>query len=89
MESQTILFRPHRGGLDDSMTLTKEVKSKTELLALLKTELESLNLPKDVTESRISTQHQGFDSRTGWETHLLLLDGTTPLGYTNNSLENL
>lgn len=76
-------YRPHRGGLDESMALVREVASRDELQRHLAVG------PFPVTI--VAVEPYGFDPRIGWDTYLVRgrfePDGALfVLGYTDGPL---
>jgi hypothetical protein len=67
-------FRPQRGGLEESMRETIEVADMKSLATHLGVDVE-----------RIVVRHYGFDSRIGWDTHIVTIDGEG-VGFTDGPL---
>lgn len=66
-------FRWHRGGLEESMATTIEDTLENILFEIRKTN------PGEVTSRYVI-----FDDRTGWDTHIVLVDGS-PVGFADGS----
>ena len=80
-------FRPHRGGLAESMAAVITVKNKQELVSHLN---DTLLLSLDV--SSLNIKEAAFDARNGWDTKSVsasLKEGAPPviLGYLNDNLK--
>jgi hypothetical protein len=72
-------FRPHRGGLYESMKETVEVDSLEALKAhLLKTWLGHLG--------HLTCKYYCYDARIGWHTYIICENGH-PIGFTDGKLE--
>ena len=68
-------YRPHRGGLEESM---REAVLVEDFAALAK------HLSATETD-RVEVAPYGFDSRTGWDTHLVTVNGR-PVGFTDGPI---
>lgn len=83
LENEPLLFRFHRGGLNESMETVTEIESFEELIMLITSSW-------DVQPTRITIEPYMFDERIGWDTQLVrvVLAGETanvsyPVGYLN------
>lgn len=86
----TILYRPHKGCLEDSMRGLVEVNDMAQLVRAMRRGLESW-YPKDElpTEERttIEEYYPHRDERIGWEkTYLVCVDGRA-WGFTNGKFD--
>ena len=70
-------FREHRGGLEESMATVVELNSKKEFCDYVG-KLARRIVPLE--ECTLSFREYGFDSRIGWDTYLVVLDGHGPIG---------
>lgn len=80
-----IHIREHRGGYAESMSTSTLIDATAEALKEhVAASLERLGVPDgEVTLEKCGTRR---DSRNGWDTHMVLLDGT-PWGFTSGPLE--
>jgi hypothetical protein len=85
--AEPVLYRPHRGSLDDSMREVVEVNDFPQLVRHLRRGVESW-YPKDElpTEENTRLEPYGFDKRINWETYLVTVDAKA-WGYTNGPLD--
>lgn len=88
-----IKFRPHRGSLTESMDQAIEIHSIQDLHKFLKKEWE-------VAPKKIDVEYTGFDTRTEWDTYLVLVTfrnhsramgqkAQVPVGYANGDITKL
>ncbi len=77
-----VLFRPHRGGLDEAMAETREVHCLEDLLELLNGD--PYLTPATLSNTRIDSY--GFDARIGWHTYIVTVGGI-PRGFTSGPLK--
>jgi hypothetical protein len=82
-----LLYRPHRGLLEDSMAEVVEIVDFAHLVRHMRREVERW-YPTDKlpTEDNTRVEPYGFDHRIGWDTHLVTVNGNA-WGYTNGSCE--
>lgn len=59
-----LLFRFHRGGLDESMATIVEIKSSDDLL-------KTILLNWDITFIGLQLEPYGYDHRIGWDTYIV------------------
>lgn len=82
-----LLFRHHRGALEDSMKTVVEVKSLDELTKLVAEAYELFDKSKDT----INVEFYGYDDRIGWNTHMVSIidrNGKVhPIGWTSGELK--
>lgn len=72
-----VKYRDHRSGLAESMATERAVSCIDELMEHLR----STGYP-DVTAEQLAFLPQGFDKRTGWNSHLVTVD-RAPCGYSD------
>lgn len=78
LTSDKILFREHRGGLEDSMKTLKSFNNRDELVEYCKSILD-----KEFDEFEIKP-YGGPDARIGWDaTYMVVVDGCGLVGYIN------
>lgn len=82
--TNTLLFRPHRGGFDDSMKLVEEVHSLKDLTNIAGKLLNGL-----VSDSMIRSSHYCYDERNKWNTHIIMVEGKGPIGFANGPINSL
>lgn len=80
-----IKFRPHRGDLVESMNEMIEVESKSELIDILRKELEKYGI--FISDEAVKIEPCGFDNRINWDTYVVTSDGCVVIGYTNGDLK--
>jgi hypothetical protein len=82
-----VLYRPHRGGLDESMREVVEVNDLAQLVRHMRRGVERW-YPKDQlpTENNTKVEAYGYDRRIGWDTYLVTVNGQA-WGYTDGNLE--
>jgi hypothetical protein len=79
-----VLVREHRGLLTESMETVREVKDRQELLELIRDQLAPFSL--DVKVDQLQVKPYIFDSRIGWDTHLITIDGYGVWGMSDGPL---
>lgn len=79
-----MLFRPVRGGLQESMGGVIEITSRACIIG----EIKRLHapVPINIAEGDLAFRHLGFDARINWDTYLVFTDGLAVHGYTNCEL---
>lgn len=80
------LFRYHKGGLAESMKTVKGFNSKEGLIADIQKGLDRFG-GHELDASNIEVKSYGFDSRIGWDTHMVFIEGYGPIGFTNGPIE--
>jgi hypothetical protein len=80
-----ILFREHRGSLDESMKTVIEIEpTKEALRALVVERFKQLGIVWLIRDrDQVRVDRQGFDERTGWDTHIVTVDNWGPVGFTS------
>lgn len=73
-------FREHRGGLIESMKTLVELNTRREFSHHLGKVVRKI-VPKEACTIRFV--EYGFDTRIGWDTYLVILDGQGPIGMLN------
>ena len=81
-----MLFRHHRGSLDEAMRTVVEIPSKKALLREIKSHLSPHDSLKIDNVDDISFKHVGWDDRIKWDTYYVIVDGQV-LGMSNGTLE--
>jgi hypothetical protein len=79
-----LLFRPHRGGFDESMALVEEVPTLCELTNIAGKIVNGL-----VSGGMIRCSHYCFDERNKWNTYIITVDGVGVIGFTNGPIKQL
>lgn len=73
MTDKSLIFRPHRGSLDKSMSESFEVYSKDEILNYTQAVYKDF-IPPDVEIIIESIEpYYGYDDRISWETHIVII----------------
>ncbi|CAH7422624.1 hypothetical protein VCHA53O466_50409 [Vibrio chagasii] len=83
-----LLFRPHRGGLEESMALTSEFGSASEFTNIISQRLFESDKSM-VTIDALIFEPVGFDVRNGWNTYRICLKDYGVVGFTNVPLEDI
>ncbi|MFA7717490.1 MAG: hypothetical protein WC875_02150 [Candidatus Absconditabacterales bacterium] len=68
-KTHEILYRDHRGGLDESLETTRTIKTVEDIKSHLN---ETLSVFGKQVDS-ISFKHLGLDTRTGWDTYNVIM----------------
>lgn len=86
-EREMTKYRPHREFLDESMREVSVVANFSELVALMRSACRGWPANKMPTEdnTKIEPYGRGIDSRTGWNTHIVTVDGAA-WGFTDGPL---
>ena len=78
-DASPLLFRFHRGGLDDSMKTIVVIQSLVDLVLIISKKVENL--------TGIKIRHYCQDERIGWDTYIVLIEddytGIHPIGFLN------
>jgi hypothetical protein len=74
--------RQHRGGLAESMATVKEVEPTLEALTAHINVLFS-DFGPTVTADQLKFRSQGMDTRIGWDTYLVAIEGYGVFGMTD------
>jgi hypothetical protein len=84
--AKQVLYRPHRGSLNDSLREVVEVNDFPQLVRHMRREVESW-YPEDElpTEANTKLEPYCYDPRIGWDTYLVTVNGSA-WGYTNGPL---
>lgn len=89
-------FRQHRGGLQDSLATVVEIADKKALVAYLRAlfqhwnkELPGVdcNYPR-IDADTVKVEKYVFDERINWDTHIVLVKGYGPIGFTDGPCED-
>lgn len=76
-----IKYRPHRGGLSESMEEVVEIATKDNLVKiLLKNYAPHIT---NITLDNVYIRPYGYDDRIDWDTHIVTIDGLGAVGFTN------
>lgn len=76
-------FREHRGSLADSMATCIELLDKAALVAHCQRLLKPYNKSFEPEQLRVAPYCR--DDRTGWDTHIVTIDGYGVMGFTDGS----
>ena len=76
-------FREHRGGLDESMATLVEVPDRAALLEYLRKLAEPWPTFPPISSETVHIEPYIWDSRIGWNTHIVTLDGYGVVGFTD------
>jgi len=82
VEEKPFLFRPHRGGFDESMWKTRIIRTREELISALREELLNQGRESDREEYHFQIEFYGYDKRIDWNTYIVSCEGYV-LGFTN------
>lgn len=76
-----MLFREHRGSLDETMETVVELDPTLEALIA---HIGKLFMEEDLHPiSKIEVKYYGYDARIGWETYIVTSKGWGVIGFTN------
>lgn len=78
-------YRDHRGTLDDSMQTVREVADFAALFEYLRSDLASFGFT--LTPGMVDIAPYGVDSRIGWDTYIVRIDGYGVAGFTDGPLD--
>lgn len=79
-----VQFREHRGALADSLATARPIKDRAALIEDVRAALAPFGLL--ATDAAVTVRPYCFDERTGWDTHIVSLDGYGVLGFTDGPL---
>lgn len=83
-----VLYRPQRGYLADAMSEVRSFETFDDLFKFLKEDLR-LWAYLGLTREKLEITPYGFDSRIGWDTFLVHLEGYGVVGYLNGDFTRL
>lgn len=86
-EHKKIMFRHHRGSLDDSMKTLKEFSTIKDLIDYLTDYVSENWLIKPDTYNIVS-RYYGYDNRVKWSTYIVYIKDQGILGFSNVKLDN-
>lgn len=75
------LYRDHRSSLEESMKTLQEFPDRAALAAYLRNDLGCYGV--EFEDGEIKIEPYLPDPRTGWDTHIVTLEGVGVLGFTN------
>ena len=82
-DTTPFLYRPHRGSLNESMSEVREYKTKGDLVEEAQRCYQTW-LPADaINTDRVKVEPYGQDDRIGWDTHIVIVEGVGPIGFTD------
>lgn len=84
-DGDTILYRPHRGCLSESLSEMVEFSSIEEMLS----NINKCLLGSPLSQDAIEFKSIGLDERTGWQTYIVIGKGYGVLGYTNGLFKQM
>lgn len=82
-------FRFHRGGLADSMETVITLNSKEELLKEVIAFYGDTLPPGTVTMDKLIIGEYVYDQRVGWDTHIVIVQGIGPVGFTDSPVDSI
>lgn len=77
-------FRDHKGSLSESMKTVQEFKSKQDLIDYARNELSKFSV--EFEDCLLRIRNYGYDKRTGWNTHIVVIEGYGVFGFTDGPL---
>lgn len=83
-----VLYRPHRGTLEDAIQVAKEVPTKAALVEKLKHDMRHTALAELISDETIVVMPYGYDERIDWDTQIVSLKGHGVLGYTSKPFKD-
>jgi hypothetical protein len=81
-----MLYRHHRGSLDDSMATACEVTDFKHLVEIIHKDREGWSDQPEVTPETVRLEPLGYDKRIDWDTYIVTVNGNA-VGYTNGDLK--
>ncbi len=82
----TVLYRPHRGSLQDALALVRTVNDHADLVDQLRLERVGWPDAAEVTRESVDVVPYCYDPRIEWDTWLVRVNGHVA-GFTNGPLE--
>ncbi len=79
------LYRPHRGGLHESMALVRDVVDHAQLVRQIRLDRAGWPDQDEVTPESVEVAPYGRDERIGWDTYIVTVNGNA-VGFTNGPL---
>jgi len=84
--NENVLFRPHRGTLEESMKAVVEIKNKQDLVIKIIDDLSDFKHDLLINTDTVIIKPYTRDNRIDWNTHIVTIEGYGVLGFTNNPL---
>lgn len=81
-----MLFREHRGLLEESMKTCVPLANSKEALAKYIGEMDMFLDNREVTKEMLTVKPYGIDERNSWDTHIVELSGYGVVGFTNTGV---
>jgi hypothetical protein len=78
-----VKFREHRGGLSESMATVIDVADRRALVAYVARQLEPFYFTPAEVDAGLAVEPYMYDSRIGWDTHIVTLKRYGVLGFTD------
>lgn len=81
-------YREHRGSLVESMETVREVADRNALVEMITKDLHPWRRAMDLSDiaSTLKVEPYGYESRIGWNTHIVTLPNYGVLGMTDGPL---
>lgn len=73
-----MLYRPHKGGYDESMALACSVLTMSDLVRQV-----ALQVGRKVDEQEVEITPYESEARNNWDTHLVVVRELGPVGFTS------
>lgn len=82
-------FRPQRGSLAEAMAETVELPDRAALIAHLQKTHADTDFSPAINDAtvRVEKYGRGIDTRIGWDTHIVMIEGWGPAGFTDGPAE--
>jgi hypothetical protein len=74
-------IRENRPTIDDSLSTTQEVEGREQMIRHIFDTLGKKGVI--VTDEMVHLSHYGFDDRTGWDEHIIVVDRFGVFGFTD------
>jgi len=80
-----MMFRPQRGSLHDAMKEAVQLPDRAALIAHLQAIHSGFEEGPVIADEtvRVEKYGRGIDTRIGWDTHIVMIDGWGPAGFTD------
>lgn len=79
-------YREHRKYLAESMANVQKLATKADLISYCQHSLDKYS-PGKYDCSKLTIEKYGVDIRTGWNTHIVYLQGCGVLGFTDGPVD--
>ena len=82
-----LMFRPHRGSLDDSMSDIVELPDMDALIQMIEEYLSPYKHGLVINRDTVKVEKYYYDERIKWDTHIVSLENYGVIGFLNGNFE--